>query len=162
MSCSGGFGYGSCQPVAYASSWHRVSMCASSGCNFAMLADACRSAICTKIRSPKWWPVGVFTGLSYINMVAAWGGSPFPGVRKVLIALWMCRLHFRTQHDRRARRHVGSARPIQQRSPQATGTHCCRERFRGAVQVSWCSAPSCQGSFSRVTSRLGIPYKNPW
>lgn len=27
-----------------------------------------------QIRSPKHWPIGFFAGLSYINMVAAWGG----------------------------------------------------------------------------------------
>lgn len=29
------------------------------------------------IRSPKHWPIGFFAGLSYINMVAAWGGYIF-------------------------------------------------------------------------------------
>jgi len=29
------------------------------------------------IRSPKHWPIGLFAGLSYINMVAAWGGYIF-------------------------------------------------------------------------------------
>ncbi len=28
-----------------------------------------------QIRSPKHWPIGFFAGLSYINMVAAWGGD---------------------------------------------------------------------------------------
>ena len=27
-----------------------------------------------EVRTPKYWPIGIFTGLSYINMVAAWGG----------------------------------------------------------------------------------------
>ncbi|CAE7473943.1 stt-3 [Symbiodinium natans] len=43
------------------------------------------------IRSPKWWPIGVFTGLSYINMVAAWGGYIFVlnmiGVHAVMLVL---------------------------------------------------------------------------
>lgn len=29
------------------------------------------------VRSPKHWPIGILTGLSYINMVAAWGGYIF-------------------------------------------------------------------------------------
>ncbi|CAK8995557.1 unnamed protein product [Durusdinium trenchii] len=29
------------------------------------------------VRTPKHWPIGVLTGLSYINMVAAWGGYIF-------------------------------------------------------------------------------------
>jgi len=29
------------------------------------------------IRTPKWWPIGVLTGLSYVYMVAAWGGYIF-------------------------------------------------------------------------------------
>eukprot|EP00439_Symbiodinium_sp_Y106_P086849 s519_g36.t1 len=43
------------------------------------------------IRSPRWWPVGIFTGLSYINMVAAWGGYIFVlnmiGVHAVMLVL---------------------------------------------------------------------------
>ena len=29
----------------------------------------------SQVRSPKHWPIGILTGLSYINMVAAWGGA---------------------------------------------------------------------------------------
>ena len=26
-----------------------------------------------EVRTPKYWPIGIFTGLSYINIVAGWG-----------------------------------------------------------------------------------------
>mmetsp|Transcript_63939 Transcript_63939/g.113691 ORF Transcript_63939/g.113691 Transcript_63939/m.113691 type:complete len:883 (-) Transcript_63939:46-2694(-) len=43
------------------------------------------------VRSHKYWPVGVLTGLSYINMVAAWGGYIFVlnmiGVHAVMLVL---------------------------------------------------------------------------
>jgi dolichyl-diphosphooligosaccharide--protein glycosyltransferase len=29
------------------------------------------------LRSDRYWPVGILTGLSYFNMVAAWGGYIF-------------------------------------------------------------------------------------
>mmetsp|Transcript_71701 Transcript_71701/g.171253 ORF Transcript_71701/g.171253 Transcript_71701/m.171253 type:complete len:881 (+) Transcript_71701:56-2698(+) len=43
------------------------------------------------IRTPKYWPIGIFTGLSYINMVAAWGGYIFVlnmiGVHALMLVL---------------------------------------------------------------------------
>ena len=48
-----------------------------------------------QIRSPKHWPIGFFAGLSYINMVAAWGGDLvwmdllWPGMAREQVVKWI-------------------------------------------------------------------------